>query len=129
MKLLAGFTGTPIVLANLVVIFALTTLGCSGSSASNTSKRLNLKFMPGKFDLTIINDGSPDAAGKTFDVFVNGNPPAGFKGSFIMPAIGQNVTVHLDELADDNGVRFNPAQKMTALWIGGSGYAMNNFAR
>ncbi len=115
-RILAGLA------AGLLVISAT---ACSGSAGA---KSLDPRFIPGKFDLTIINFGSPEAAGKEFDIHLNGEPPAGFKGSFTFPAYRQNVLVHLDELVNEDGKRFNPTEPITALWIGGSGYQFANYA-
>jgi hypothetical protein len=98
---------------------------CSGSAGGKT---LDPRFIPGKFDITVINHGSPEAAGKEMSIHLNGEPPAGFKGNFTFPAHRENVLVHLDELVNEDGKRFNPTEPITALWIGGSGYQFTNYA-
>lgn len=115
--------------ASLFIVFALGASGCSSGDASGGGKKLYPRFIPGKFDITIVNDGSPEASGKQIVIHVNGDPPGGFKGTFTFPALNQTVTIHLDELVNEEGRRFNPREAITAFWIGGNGYAFSNYAK
>lgn len=115
--------------ATLVTLASTGLTGCSDRAAGDGGKELNIGFIPGKFDISVVNIGSPEAEGRTLDIHVNGEPPAGFKSSFTFPALQQTVLIHLDELANAEGKRFSPTDPITSLWIGGSGYKFTNYAK
>ena len=104
------------------------TMGCP-NSASSKGKTLNVVYTLDRFDITIENKNSMEAAGATVDVYLNEGPPGGFKHEIEFPAFGRTVTLHLDTFAKADGTKFNPNTPITDIWIGGGHYAYDHQTR
>ena len=115
----------------IIVTFAIALSSSdSGSKKKKSYRTLKVDVSSGIELVTIKNTGSPEASGKTIDVYVNGQPPFTFKSSCKMPAVGGSVTVPLRTFIKKDGSRFNPdTHAVTELWVGGGGYDYTPFGK
>lgn len=105
---------------SLAVMFST---GCSGNAFSASKKTLDVTVTGGRFEVVIENKGSPEAAGKQIELYINEVTPDGYKQSIDFPRLGESINVHLDLFAKQDGTKFNPKNAVKDLWIGGNGYA------
>ncbi len=60
-------------------------------------------------------------------VYINGQPPSGFKAKTKAPAPGETVSIPLLQCVDEDGLRFSPLQRAVMyVWVGGGSY---NYSR
>ncbi len=92
-------------------------------TSSKPKKTMAVSVSWGNTTLQVKNTGTPDIAGKSVVVYVNGMPPFTYKSVCAGPAVGESVQVPLNSFVKRDGTRFNPyAHAVTEAWIGGSGY-------
>lgn len=123
--------GCLLVIVSLVVVGVIMSVlvdtypSSSSSSSSPTEKStrtMSVRVSWGLDFIRIENTGSPDLAGKTITVYINGMPPFAYKVDWTAPALGEAVTIPLSAFVK-KGSRFNPTtQAVSEAWIGGSGY-------
>jgi hypothetical protein len=72
-------------------------------------------------DLRLQNQGSADWT--TAIVYINGDPPNGFKHTVAAPKVGSAVTIPFAAFVDASGRRFDPTMtRLKNVWVGGKGY-------
>jgi hypothetical protein len=107
----------------------LLTVGCPNAAPVKPVKVLDIGIRGGRFDITIQNRGSPEAAGITVDVYINEEPPLGFKKQIVFPELGGTAVAYLDGFSKSDGTQFNPNHSVTTVWIGGNGYTFTRHGR
>jgi hypothetical protein len=77
-----------------------------------------------------ITNNSPDAVGQPMEIYLNGDPPFGFRADTTVPPQGLFVVVPLRQFVNRDGDRFNPVtQGVTVAWVGGGGYDFQSYGR
>lgn len=96
--------------------------GSDSSGGRKTTRTMSIEVGWGFDSIRIKNTGSPDLAGRTLTVYINGTPPFAYKADWPAPAVGETVRIPLTEFVN-KGSRFNPTtQAVSKAWIGGAGY-------
>jgi hypothetical protein len=122
----------------LIAAFALTVLvngfmnmsNDDGRHGSAPSKTLKVSIAWSSTELSVRNDASPEATGRTVRIYLNDSPPFTYRADVAMPAVGQNVRLPLLQFIKKDGERFSPLKwAVTEAWIGGDGYDYVKFGR
>ncbi len=77
-----------------------------------------------------ITNNGPDGGGGPMEIYVNGDPPFGFRADSTVPPQGQAVVVPLFQFVNREGDRFNPVNRaVKVLWVGGGGYDFQSYGK
>lgn len=108
--------------------FAFIGAALSSTDTATPSKgTLAVKVGVTTTELEVTNVGAP--AGAELVVYLNGNPPTGYKAVSTVPAVGTSTRLRLADFVSKDGARFMPlAQGVTVVWVGGGGYDYRSFS-
>ena len=77
-----------------------------------------------------VTNNSPNAVGQPMELYVNGDPPFGFRADTTVPPQGQTVVVPLFQFVNREGDRFNPVNRaVKVLWVGGGAYDFQSYGK
>jgi hypothetical protein len=122
-----------IIFAVFLVVGSSLRLRRSNEASQSQSKVAKLLSVEVGWDLARIrikNTGSPDAAGGTITIYINGSPPFAYKTDWAAPSVGQSIDIPLNVFVNRDGKRFDPrTEAVTEAWIGGAGFDYSKFGK